>query len=187
MKTRLVKALIPVADGSEDIETVTLIDVLRRAGFEVTVASVMAGHEVRLARGTRLMADALLADCADHAPDLIALPGGMPGAAHLRDSALLATLLRRQLDAGRTVGAICAAPAVVLAHHGLLDEVPATCHPGFRQQLPHCEPDRRVVRSGNVITSQGPGTALEFALALVAALGGETLRDEVAAPMVVGG
>lgn len=186
MKTQMVKVLIPVADGSEDIETVTLIDVLRRAGFDVTVASVGNQREVRAARGTQMVADALVRECVDEEWDLIALPGGMPGAAHLRDSEPLTALLRRQLANGRLLGAICAAPAVVLAHHGLVDGVPVTGHPGFQQQLPHCRPDQRVVRSGPIITSQGPGTALEFALTLVEAVGGRSLRDEVAAPMVVG-
>lgn len=181
----MTRVLIPVADGSEDLETVTLVDVLRRAGFQVTLASVHDRREVVAARQTRLIADALLDEVADQAFDLIVCPGGMPGAAHLRDSATLRKMLLAQRDGGRLLAAICAAPAMVFAHHGLLDRIPATAHPGFQQQLPHLEANRRVVEHQQIITSQGPGTALEFALALVRRLGGEQLRATVAAPMVV--
>lgn len=182
MQTRV---LIPVADGSEDIETVTLIDVLRRAEFDVTVASVHDRREIVAARQTRLVADALIDEVVARTFDLIVCPGGMPGAAHLRDSATLRNLLLAQRDSGRLLAAICAAPAVVFAHHGLLDGVPATAHPAFQEQLPQLEANRCVVEDKQIITSQGPGTALEFALALVARLGGEQLRATVAAPMVV--
>lgn len=181
-------ALVPIAEGSEDIESVTIIDVLRRANVEVTVASVHEHLTITASRRTRITADALLQDCVDHDYDLIALPGGMPGAQNLSDSALLIDRLRKQRDAGFWYAAICAAPAVALAPHGLLSGVAATGHEGFREALPDkSRVNERVVVDRNCITSQGPGSALEFALELVAQVCGQEVRDKVAAPMMLPG
>lgn len=182
----MARVLIPIADGSEDIETVTMIDVLRRAGAEVTVASVADGgrFDVTCARNTRITADAHIDTCADTDWDLVVLPGGLPGAENLRDCPPLIAIVRRQKKAGKLYGAICAAPQVALAYHGLLDDRRATGHPGFRDKLPMASAER-VVRDGNCLTSQAPGTALEYSLALVEALFGADKRDEVAGPMVV--
>lgn len=178
-------ALVPVANGSEDLETVTIIDVLRRAAVEVTVASVEAAREVACARGTRLVADALLADVATRQFDLIALPGGMPGAERLRDTPALVALLKAQDARGALFGAICASPGVVLGTHGLIGDRAATAYPGFGQFLPPgSERDARVVRDGNLVTSRGPGTALDFALALVEALCGREQARKVADGML---
>lgn len=180
------KVLVPVADGSEDIETVTLVDVLRRAGADVTLASVAPDNrlEITASRGIRMIADRSINECLHHEWDLVVLPGGMPGAENLRDCPALIELLLRQKQAGRLYGAICAAPQVVLAHHGLLDDCEATGHPGFRDRLLRPS-DARVVKDGACVTSQAPGTALEFALALVEVLFGREKRDEVAGPMVI--
>jgi 4-methyl-5(b-hydroxyethyl)-thiazole monophosphate biosynthesis len=179
------KVLVPIADGSEEIEAVCIIDVLRRAGAHVTVASV-GELQVTASRGVNLVADQLIADCADETYDLIALPGGIPGAEHLRDSQDLAAILKRHQAEGRHYGAICAAPAVVLQYHGLLQGRKATSHPNFVQHLENTDAiESRVVVDGNVVTSRGPGTALEFALKLVAVLYGEERAEEVAVPMVV--
>lgn len=178
------KVLVPIADGTEEMEAVIVIDVLRRAGARVTVASV-GGRQITASRGVRLVADAELAACAGEVFDLIALPGGMPGAEHLRDSPEIARLLAEQAAAGRLIGAICAAPAVVLAHHGLLAGRQATCHPSFQDRLgDNVDADRPVVVDGPIITSQGPGTALPFALRLVEALYGADQARKVARPMV---
>lgn len=179
-------ALVPIADGSEDIETVCIIDVLRRAGVEVTVASVMpeGRRSVIAARKTRIEADTHIDTCANNTYDLIALPGGIPGAEHLRDSAVLIGMLKTQKDSGRWYAAICASPAVVFAPHGLERDINTTAHPAFTGQLTQFR-NNRVVQDKNCITSQGPGTALEFSLALVAVLLGQDKRDEVAAPMVL--
>ena len=179
-------ALVPIADGSEDIEAVTIIDILRRAHVEVTVASVHEHLAINASRGTRIVADALLQDCVDQDYDLIALPGGMPGARHLSECALLIDRLRRQREAGFWYGAICAAPAVALAPHGLLDGLAATGHQAFREDLPdRTREAERVVVDQNCITSQGPGSAIEFALELVARVCGQDVRDQVAAPMML--
>lgn len=178
--------LLPIADGTEELEAVTLIDVLRRAGVTLTVASVMPHKQIITARQIRLEADCLIGDCLHHSYDMIVLPGGMPGAEHLRDSAPLTTLLQQQKHAGKYIAAICAAPAVVLAHHGLLSGA-ATAYPSFQSQLPaNClNTSEAVVTADNCITSQGPGTALAFALALVEQLCGKEKRDAIAAAMLV--
>jgi 4-methyl-5(b-hydroxyethyl)-thiazole monophosphate biosynthesis len=179
------KVLVPIADGTEEIEAVCIIDVLRRAGAEVTVASVGA-LQVTASRGVKLVADRLLEDCLDETYDLVALPGGIPGAEHLRDSTNLTSLLKLQAQQGRWFGAICAAPAVVLETHGLLENRRATCHPAFSEHLKNDEKMAdRVVVDGNCVTSRGPGTALEFALKLVELLFGEERAQAVAEPMLV--
>ncbi|UCG14381.1 MAG: DJ-1/PfpI family protein [Deltaproteobacteria bacterium] len=179
------EVLVPIADGIEEIEAVCIIDVLRRAGATVTVASV-GELQVTASRGVKLVADKPIADCLETTYDLVALPGGMPGAEHLRDSKELELILKRQLRQERFYSAICASPAVVLQHHGLLDRLRATCHPNFVHHLDNTEEvESRVTVDGNCITSRGPGTALEFALKLVEVLYGEEKAKQVAAPMVV--
>jgi 4-methyl-5(b-hydroxyethyl)-thiazole monophosphate biosynthesis len=179
------KVLVPIAEGTEEIEAVTIIDVLRRAGAAVTVASV-SEFQITASRGVKLVADKLIGECVDETYDLVVLPGGMPGAEHLRNSKELERILTQQKDQGRLYGAICAAPAVVFQHHGLLDQRQATCHPNFVNYLEKMDSvESRVVVDGNCVTSRGPGTALEFALKLVELLYGEDKAREVAAPMVM--
>lgn len=176
--------LVPISDGTEEIEAVCIIDTLRRAGAIVTVAAVPpSGADnfdaervpllVTASRGTKLVADKTIAECQDEVYDLIALPGGMPGAEHLRDSKALEVLLKKQQQAGRPYAAICAAPVVVLQYHNLLQGLTATCHPSLAPQLDNAVAvNSRVVVAGPCITSRGPGTAIEFALTLVAELYG---------------
>ncbi len=182
-------ALVPIAEGSEEIELVTIIDVLRRAGVEVTVASANSGQNLQISasRGTKIIADVMLDDCANNHYDLIAVPGGLLGSKHLAEHPLLDSMLRHQAAEGRLFAAICAAPALVLASKGLLLDKAATCYPSFQQTLEAKEVDgaARVVVDGNCITSQGPGTALDFALELVEQLCGLVKREEVGAPMVL--
>lgn len=175
--------LVPVADGSEDIETVSIIDVLRRAERDVVVASAGEALTVTAARGTRITADAMLS-VQDTAWEMIALPGGLRGAENLARCQPLQELLRRQDAAGRWIAAICAAPALVLAPLGLLDSRQATCYPAFRAHLAHWQ-DRPVVQDGHLITSQGPGTALAFGLQLVAALADLGLSQRIGEQMLV--
>lgn len=180
-----VHVLVPIADGTEEIEAVTIIDVLRRAEAQVTVASVSA-LQITASRGVKITADCLIEECQNQTFDLIALPGGIPGAKHLRDNPVLKELLLRQQSTGGYYGAICAAPAVVLEPHGLLKNRQATCHPIFVEGLNDTSAvESRVVVDGNCITSRGPGTAMEFSLKLVEVLLGKEKRDAVAAPMVV--
>ncbi len=179
------KVLVPVADGTEELEAITIIDILRRAGADVTVASVN-GKEITASRGVRILADQLLSDCQNESYDLIALPGGMPGAEHLRDNKALISLLKEQKEAGKLYAAICASPAVVFQPHGLLEGKKATCHPSMVNRLQDTGAiDDRVVVDGNCITSRGPGTALEFALKLVELLFDEQKAAAVATPLVM--
>jgi 4-methyl-5(b-hydroxyethyl)-thiazole monophosphate biosynthesis len=178
------RAFVPIADGSEEIEAVCIIDTLRRAGVDVTVASVDR-LQVTASRGVKLVADTLIADCTGQTYDCIALPGGMPGAEHLRDSAPLIDLLKKQKLAGRLYAAICAAPAVVFRPHGLIDKVRATCFPALQGKLdPAYVSNERVVVDGHCVTSQGPATAIEFALKLVELLLGPAKATEVGSAML---
>lgn len=182
------RVLVPIANGSEEIEAVSIVDVLRRAGADVTVASVEATLLCKMSRGVLMQADVSISDVASQTFDLVALPGGMPGAERLRDSSTLRDLLTAHAVAGRPYAAMCAAPAVVLTPLGLLAGRAATAHPAFADKLPPaCAPAvaGRVVVDGPVTTSRGPGTALEFALALVAQLYGAQKAQETAGPMVM--
>ena len=178
--------LVPIADGSEDIEVITIVDVLRRAGAEVTLASVAPEGRVAVttAHNVQVGADRHIDNCGD-SWDLIAVPGGIPGSANVRDNPKLTQLLKQQAEAGKLYAAICAAPAVVLASHGLLEGKRATGHPAYQQMdAAHVDTQSRVLVDGNCITSQGAGTALEFALTLVEQLYDSRKRSEVGEPMV---
>lgn len=183
------QALVPIADGTEEIEAITIIDVLRRAGVEVKIASVNSSQALQVsgAQNIQLMADCNIDDCAGSDWDLIAVPGGIPGAENLAVDLVLDKLLRAQVAEGKLYAAICAAPALVLGSKGLLQEKTATGHPMFQQNLEAKElnSESRVVVDGNCITSQGPGTSLDFALELVEQLCGLVKREEVGSPMVL--
>ncbi|MBW8042395.1 MAG: DJ-1 family protein [Planctomycetes bacterium] len=176
------KVLVAIADGIEELEAVTIIDVLRRAGADVTVASV-GGKQVTASRDVKLVADTVISDCLGTVYDLIALPGGMPGAEHLRDSSQLIEMLKEQAASGRFYAAICASPAVVLKPHGLLENKKATCYPSLLSDLDKSE-QAKVLVDGSLITSQGPGTALEFSLKLVELLYDKQKSQEVAKAML---
>ena len=169
------RVLVPLAEGFEELEAVTIIDILRRAGIDVVVAS-LAGSPVTGSHGIRLAADTPLGALAEQDFDMIALPGGMPGADHLKKDPRIAEIIRRLHGAGRPVAAICAAP-MVLAAAGVLDGRRATSYPGFLEDAGNTTVvGDAVVIDGGVITSRGPGTALDFALALVEELAGRDAR-----------
>jgi len=181
----MARVIVPLADGFEEIEAATIIDLLRRAGIEVTVAGV-AGTAVRGAHGLGFAADATLDAAARADYDMVVLPGGEPGATVLRDDPRVIALVQRHAAAGRRVAAICAAPKV-LAAAGLLDGRIATSYPGYLDETPAAgmrytaEP---VVVDGKIVTSRGPGTAMDFALALIEQLLGKAKRDAVEAPLL---
>ncbi len=179
------QVLVTIAEGIEEIEAVCLIDTLRRAGGQVTVASV-GELNITASRGVKLGADKHIEDCVGDSYDLIVLPGGLPGAEHLRDCGELVGMLIKQKAAGKLYSAICASPAVVLGTHGLLDDKKATCHPALSDKL-NCKEQvsERVVVDGNCITSQGPGTAMELAIELVKQLFGDERAKQVAGPMLI--
>ncbi|MCE5340681.1 MAG: DJ-1/PfpI family protein [Planctomycetaceae bacterium] len=177
------KVLVPIADGTEELEAIAIIDCLRRAGADLTIASVQ-NLQISTARKVKITADCLIKDCKTSIYDLIVLPGGMPGAEHLRDSSELIEMLKKQKESDRFYAAICASPAVVFEHHGLLAGKKATCYPGMGGKLKELT-NQRVVVDGNCITSQGPGTALEFSLKLVELLFGAEKSRELAKAMLV--
>jgi 4-methyl-5(b-hydroxyethyl)-thiazole monophosphate biosynthesis len=174
------KVLVPLAEGFEELEAVTIIDLLRRAGIEVTVAGLQDGP-VRGSRGTVIVPDDSLDMSMGGDYDMIVLPGGLPGADHLNEDPRIDSLLRQLHANDRYTAAICAAPKV-LASAGLLQGRTVTAYPGV---LDNSDIDDMVydggavVQDGRVITSRGPGTAMDFALSLIALLEGDTRRDEV--------
>ena len=181
----MARVLIPIAEGFEELEAVTIIDLLRRAGFEVVVASIHGRDAVTGSRQTRVVPDVSLAEILDDDFDLIVLPGGLPGADNLNQDSRIITLLHKMQAADKYTAAICAAPKV-LATAGLLEGKTATSFPGHLEKLnlPHTTLSQQaVVIDGKVITSRGPGTAMDFALSLIALLGGADLRDQVEAPL----
>jgi 4-methyl-5(b-hydroxyethyl)-thiazole monophosphate biosynthesis len=176
----MAKVLVPLAPGFEEIEAVTIIDILRRAGITVVVAGLTDGpvrgsHEIAVETDCSLD-NALLGDY-----DMAVLPGGMPGADNLRDDARILDMLRKLARDGKFTAAICAAPKV-LAAAGLLDNRRATSYPGFLDpdQVPGLElTGLPVEKDGKVITSRGPGTAMDFALTLVENLAGQECRNKL--------
>ncbi len=176
-------AAVLLAPGFEEIEAVTIIDVLRRADVEVRILGQSEGR-ITGAHGIRIEVDQLFSDAWEDW-DLVVLPGGMPGATNLRDDERVRGLLQRQRDAGRTVAAICAAP-IALGAAGLLTDRIATCYPGFEDGLVGAtHSTEAVVVDGGVVTSRGPGTALAFALELVTQLCGRDTADALATGMLV--
>lgn len=168
-----------------------IVDTLRRAKFTVELSSVEASHEVTCSRGVKLVADSSIAEAATRSFDAVVLPGGMPGAERLRDCKTLTSILRHQKSAGKWYGAICASPAVVLAAHGLIDaHAAATCYPSakFVDAIPDkSRIEERVVvdADAKLITSRGPGTAIEFAVAVIHALAGRSAAEAVASGMLI--
>lgn len=183
------RILIPIASGIEEMETITIADIMVRAGYEVVLASANFDGSLimKASRGFTLTADCLLVDVADEEFDMVVLPGGAGGCEILRDSALVLEVVKQQHYDGRWVAAICAAPAMVLKHHNLFPDAIMTCHPNFQDKLsPKQRRKKRVTVDVNhkLITSQGPGTALEFAMEIVITLSGKDHAWKVAEPMV---
>jgi protein deglycase len=177
------KVLVPLAQGCEEIEAVTVIDILRRAGIEVVSAGLDA-HPVRASRGTVLLPDTTLDAALKQNFDMIVLPGGQPGTNNLKADARIISLLQHMAQQGKHVAAICAAPSV-LASAGLLDGKRATSFPGSLDGFARVHRQTSaVVEDGHLITSRGPGTAMDFALALVEKLAGKAKRQEVEAGLV---
>ncbi|HHH39086.1 MAG TPA: DJ-1/PfpI family protein [Sedimenticola sp.] len=176
----MARTLVPLAPGCEELEAVTIIDLLRRAGVEVVTAGLEPGP-VTCSRGVRLLPDTTLDAVQGEHFDLVALPGGLPGADHLEQDPRIQTLLQRTADEGGYTAAICAAPKV-LASAGLLAGRRATSYPGGLDRMapPRVKGGLQpVIRDGRVITSRGPGTAMDFALELIEVLVGRDKRDEV--------
>lgn len=179
------RVLVPLAAGCEELEAVTIVDLLRRAGIEVVTAGLQAGP-IAASRGVVLVPDMPLDEALKQDFDAVVLPGGQPGATNLEQDTRVRGLLQRMANDGRTVAAICAAPKV-LAAAGLLDGKRATCYRGAIEpaQFPKVKLESRaVVADGNIVTSRGPGTAMDFALELVLMLVGREARDRVEAGLL---
>jgi protein deglycase len=181
------RILVPLAPGFEEIEAVTIIDVLRRADQEVWIAGLEPGL-IRGSHGVGIQPDLALADLDLTTIQMLVCPGGMPGTRHLLGDRRLLELARRLGQEGRRTAAICAAPLVLRAA-GLLDGKAWTAHPSVHAEMgaPQLRCDQAVVRAGLVTTSSGVGTALAFALDLVAQLCGPAKAEQLARAMVVPG
>ncbi|MCB1044109.1 MAG: DJ-1/PfpI family protein [Acidobacteria bacterium] len=177
------KVAVLLADGFEEIEAITSIDLLRRAGAQVTTVSIT--HRTVLgAHGVHVIADGLLDDVTASDWDMLVLPGGMPGAKHLRENGRVIELVRQVHESGKWVAAICAAP-MVLAEAGILAGRMATCYTGFLDEFPSVKRvDKPIVTDQNLITARGPGVALDFALMLIEKLLGESTRKKVEEPLL---
>jgi len=178
------KALVILADGFEEIEAITPIDILKRVGVEVIMAG-LGGTSIKSTRGVTISADMEL-DKVAFVPDVIIFPGGMPGAENLANSPKVKDLIKSVDSEGKLIAAICASPAYVLAPTGVLDGKKATGYPGTEDKFPSSTKisSEDVVRDGNVITSRGPGTAASFAFMIANELVGSEKARKVAEGML---
>ena len=182
----MAKVLIPLADGFEEVEAVTVIDVLRRGGVDVVTASVHDRVEVQGAHGLRIKADRQFEEAQREAYDAIVLPGGGACAETFKQFQPLHERLQRQHDEHRLLCAICAAPTVLEAAGVLDEDVEVTCYPLCQDDLGRPWSPAPVVVDGNVITGQAPGSAMLFALVVLQTLAGERVARKVAQGMVTG-
>lgn len=172
--------LVPLAQGCEELEAITITDLLVRAGIKVTTCG-LDDQPVKASRGTTLIPDTSIDEVMDKTYDLIVLPGGLPGADHLRDNPQLQSLLKKQARENRYLAAICAAPKA-LAEAGVLEGKTATSYPGTLEALANNSisiSQNAIEVDGKVVTSRGPGTAMDFALTLIELLESREKRDEV--------
>lgn len=179
------KVLVPLAQGCEELEAVTIIDLLVRAGIEVVTASLDDQHLIQCSRGVVLQAQTSLSEVLNQSFDMVVLPGGQPGSDHLAADQRLLELLQRTVAVGGISAAICAAPKVLKAA-GLLDGLHATSFPGVLDKNPAngmVYVNQAVVDSGSIVTSRGPGTVMDFALHLIERLKGTEIRTKVEASL----
>lgn len=182
----MTKVLIPLAEGCEELEAVTLIDLLRRAGITVVTASLTDQHQLTASRGVGLVADATLDDVIINDFDMLVLPGGQPGTDNLNADPRIHAIAKRLYLAGKPIAAICAAPLVFVSS-GLLEGKKVACYPGSlttEKQFDIDICDDAIVVDNNIFTSRGPGTAMDFALTLIEHLANKQTRDEVEAGLV---
>ena len=178
------KVYVFLADGFEEIEGLTVVDILRRGGVDVETVSIRETVEIRGSHGIELRADRLFGEDLLEKGDLFVLPGGMPGTKYLGEHTGLCALLKEAKEQGKELAAICAAPSV-LGDLGLLAGEKATCYPGLEDRLTGAEVlYDKVVESGQFTTSRGLGTALPFALSLLGRLMGKETADRIARSVV---
>lgn len=183
----MASALIPLAQGCEELEAVTIIDLLRRAEFDVTTAGLESQPlPIKASRGTSLLPDTSLDLALQTDYDILILPGGLPGADHLNDDPRIIKLIQEMSDKGKYIAAICAAPRA-LARAGILQNKRATSYPGTLDQIEipgMTYTGEAVTIDDKIITGRGPGAAMDFALTLIEALGGSELRQQTEAPLL---
>jgi len=172
------KVLVPLAPGFEEIESITVVDILRRSGARVSMAGTVEGP-IEGSRGIRVLPDETLNDINTAEYDLVVLPGGQPGTDNLNKDPRISSILIQMMDSGKLIGAICAAP-IILEKNELLNNRKRTSHPSVKEGLTgDLYLEERVVADGNIITSRAPGTAMEFALKLVEILFGKERVETV--------
>lgn len=180
------KIFLFLADGFEEIEAISTVDVLRRGGIHVVTVSISKNMEVKGAHNVPVIADILLSEIAENDADCLVFPGGMPGAKNLSENKLLMSMLQRHFDKKGWIAAICAAPALVLGGLKTDRTLRLTCYPGFEEYLPNAEVlPQGVVIDGNVITAKGPAFSAAFGLSVVEHLLGSDVAKEVSAGMLV--
>ena len=183
------RVCVLLAQGFEEIEAVTIVDVLRRAEIDVTTLSVegtgSGSLDVKGSHGIAVRADRTLTSGATDSWDMVVLPGGMPGSANLASNTLVQSLIKKQHSSGKRLGAICAAP-MALGAAGVLQGRKATVYPGLEKELKGatCLTDR-VVKDGNIMTSRGPGTAFAFALEIVSELRSKDVAEKLRSQMLI--
>lgn len=179
------RSFLFLAEGFEEIEALTVVDVMRRAGMDLKTVSITECQKVIGAHGIPVLADMLLSEADLANAEWLIAPGGMPGSTHLSNCETLNRALKQHAQVGGKIAAICAAPAVVLYPLGVLDGKEATCYPGFENEcVKAIMCDSPVVVSDNIITANGPATALRFALTIVANSMGDGIAQEIGSGML---
>lgn len=174
------RVLVPLAQGCEELEAITITDLLVRAGIEVITAG-LDDQPVTASRGTQLIPKTNISEILNETYDLVVLPGGLPGADHLRDDKRIQALLKNHAQKDKYIAAICAAPKA-LASAGLLQNKKATAYPGTLEKLNNDKIEicnSAIEIDGKIITSRGPGTAMDFALTLIELLEGSDKKEDV--------
>lgn len=181
------KSYIFLADGFEELEALSPIDIMRRGEMDIVTVSISDSYTVTGAHGVPIIADMLISEISEADVDWLICPGGMPGAKNLHDCNQLNDMLLRHYDNGGHVAAICASPALVFSPLGIIKGKKATCYPGMESYCADAEMvDQFVVVTNNVVTGQGPAAAIDFALKLVEISKGKDVAESVAAGMLIG-
>ena len=180
------QALVFLSNGCEETEAVTTIDLLTRAGINVTYASITGDRQIKCSRGVTILAQKVFSEVNNLEFDVIILPGGLKGAENFRDSQQLIKKLKQSHQAGNLIAAICATPAMVLQHHNLFPNAYMTGYPTTKDTIKNWKSDRVYFDAQNrIITSQGPATSIDFALKIIEILLDKKAAAQVAAQLVL--